>query len=120
MGVESWLRLLPLAKSSCAKIRGLLSVLFNHACRYEFDRNPIRLVRQGAKRRGTPSVLTPIEIKLLLSGLSLRERAGAPRGFHWFTSERAVWFEVGRYRLCPKHDERDAIYRVRGGRALQN
>ena len=47
MGVESWLRLLPLAKSSCAKIRGLLSVLFNHACRYEFfDRNPIRLVRQ--------------------------------------------------------------------------
>ena len=47
MGVESWLRLLPLAKSSCAKIRGLLSVLFNHACRYEFfDRNPTRLVRQ--------------------------------------------------------------------------
>src|SRR5215469_12698330 len=48
MRVESWLRRLPLAKSSCAKIRGLLSVLFNHACRYEFfDRNPIRLVRQG-------------------------------------------------------------------------
>jgi len=76
MGVESWLRRLPLAKSSCAKIRGLLSVLFNHACRYElFDRNPIRLVRQGAKRRSTPSVLTPVEIKLLLSGLRLRERA---------------------------------------------
>lgn len=34
MGVESWLRRLPLAKSSCAKIRGLFSVLFNHACRY--------------------------------------------------------------------------------------
>src|SRR4029077_1874243 len=28
MGAESWLRRLPLAKSSCAKIRGLLSVLF--------------------------------------------------------------------------------------------
>jgi hypothetical protein len=39
--VESWLHRLPLAKSSCAKIRGLLSVLFNHACRYEFfDHNP--------------------------------------------------------------------------------
>jgi len=76
MGAESWLRRLPLAKSSCAKIRGLLSVLFNHACRYElFDCNPIRLVRQGAKRRSTPSVLTPVEIKLLLSGLRLRERA---------------------------------------------
>jgi integrase len=76
MGVESWLRHLPLAKSSCAKIRGLLSVLFNHACRYElFDRNPIRLVRQGAKRRSTPSVLAPAEIKALLDGLGLRERA---------------------------------------------
>ena len=76
MGVESWLRRLPLAKSSCAKIRGLLSVLFNHACRYEFfDRNPIRLVRQGAKRRSTPNVLTPAEIKALLNGLGLRERA---------------------------------------------
>jgi integrase len=75
MRVESWLRRLPLAKSSCAKIRGLLSVLFNHACRYElFDRNPIRLVRQGAKRRSTPSVLTPAEIKALLNGLGLRER----------------------------------------------
>jgi integrase len=73
--VESWLRHLPLARSSCAKIRNLLSVLFNHACRHElFDRNPIRLVRQGAKRRSTPSVLTPVEIKALLGGLRLRER----------------------------------------------
>src|SRR5438045_1557755 len=49
---ESWLRRLPLAKGSCAKIRGVMSVLFNHACRYEFfDHNPIRLVRQGAKRK---------------------------------------------------------------------
>src|SRR6201993_3328098 len=73
--VESWLRSLPLAKSSCAKIRGILSVLFNHACRHElFDRNPIRLVRQGAKRRTTPSVLTPAEIKALIHGPGLRER----------------------------------------------
>src|SRR6266403_4737549 len=73
--VELWLRSLPLAKSSCAKIRGILSVLFNHACRHElFDRNPIRLVRQGSKRRTTPSVLTPVEINALLGGLRLRER----------------------------------------------
>jgi integrase len=66
---------LPLAKSSCAKIRGILSVLFNYACRHElFDRNPIRLVRQSAKRRTTPSVLTPAEIKALINGLGLRER----------------------------------------------
>ena len=61
---------------ACPLNRGLLSVLFNHACRYEFfDRNPIRLVRQGAERRSTPIVLTRLEIKLLLNGLSLRERA---------------------------------------------
>jgi integrase len=72
--VESWLRGLPLAKSSC-EIRNLMSVLFNHACRYElFDRNPIYLVRQSAKRRTAPSVLEPAEIKALIDGLALRER----------------------------------------------
>src|SRR5260370_35259507 len=75
MEVESWLRRLPLAKSSCAKIRNILSVLFNHACRHElFNGNPIRLVRQGAKRRTTPRVLTPLEIKALISNLGSRER----------------------------------------------
>jgi integrase len=73
--VESWLRRLPLAKSSCAKIRNLMSVLFNHACRYElFDRNPIYLVRQSAKRRRVPVVLMPSEIKALVDKLSIRER----------------------------------------------
>jgi len=52
-----------------------MSVLFNHACRYEFfDRNPIRLVRQGAKRKAAPNVLTPDEIKTLVDGLAIRER----------------------------------------------
>lgn len=73
--VECCLRGLPLAKSSCAKIRNLMSVLFNHACRYEwFDRNPIHLVRQSAKRRRTPTVLMPTEIKALVDNLSIRER----------------------------------------------
>jgi integrase len=73
--VESWLRGLPLAKSSCAKIRNVMSILFNHACRYEFfDRNPIRLVRQSAKRRTVPTVLIPAEIKALIDNLALRER----------------------------------------------
>jgi len=46
IAVASWLRQLPLAKSSCAKIRNLFSVVFNHACRYEFfDGNPITFVR---------------------------------------------------------------------------
>jgi integrase len=73
--VESWLRSLPIARSTCAKVRNVMSVLFNHACRYEFfDGNPIRLVRQSAKRRSPPIVLTPGEIRTLLEGLKIRER----------------------------------------------
>jgi integrase len=73
--VVSWLRGLPLAKSSCAKIRNVMSILFNHACRYEFvDRNPVRFVRQSAKRRTVPTVLMPAEIKALIDNLALRER----------------------------------------------
>jgi integrase len=52
-----------------------MSVLFNHACRYEFfDRNPIYLVRQSAKRLIAPVILMPAEIKALIDGLALRER----------------------------------------------
>jgi hypothetical protein len=73
--VELWLRSLPIARSTCVKMRNVMSVLFNHALRYEFfDRNPIRLVRQSAKRRSTPVVLTPGEIRTLLEGLKIRER----------------------------------------------
>jgi integrase len=73
--VESWLRSLPIARSTCAKIRNVMSVLFDHACRYEFfDGNPIRLVRQSAKRRSPPAILTAAEIRTLLDGLKIRER----------------------------------------------
>jgi integrase len=52
-----------------------MSVLFNHACRYElFDRNPIYLVRRSAKRRRAPTVLMPAEIKALMDNLGIRER----------------------------------------------
>jgi integrase len=39
-----------------------------------FDRNPIHLVRQSAKRRRTPTVLMAAEIKALVDNLSIRER----------------------------------------------
>src|SRR5579864_4912391 len=52
-----------------------MSVLFNHAYRYElFDRNPIYFVRQSAKRRRVPTVLIPAEIKALVDNLGIRER----------------------------------------------
>src|SRR5258708_35219631 len=73
--VERWLRSLPLARSSCAKIRNLMSVVFNHGIRHEIcDRNPIQLVRQSAKRKAVPVILTASEVQRLISVLGVRER----------------------------------------------
>ena len=52
-----------------------MSVLFNHARRYDlYDRNPIQWVRQSAKRRSAPDVLTSNEVRQLLAALEPRER----------------------------------------------
>ena len=68
--VESWLKALPLARGSKAKIRNLMSALFSHAIRWEWtEKNPIKSVRQSAKRMRTPDVLTPEEIMALLNKL---------------------------------------------------
>jgi site-specific recombinase XerD len=120
--VESWLRRLPLAKSSCAKIRNLMSVLFNHACRYElFDRNPIYLVRQSAKRRRIPVVLMPTEIKALVDNLSIRERTLVLlAGSTGLRQCELFRLKMGRHRLCPSKYERHALHRVRGSRSVQD
>jgi len=69
--VESWLGTLPLAPGTRAKLRNLMHALYNHAMRWEFfDRNPITLVRQSAKRTRVPEVLTAEEIGKLLAELS--------------------------------------------------
>ena len=73
--VELWLRSLPLARSSCAKIRNLMSVVFNHGIRHEIcDRNPIQLVRQSAKRKAAPAILSASEVQRLIAVLGVRER----------------------------------------------
>lgn len=61
-----------MADSTKAKIRNLLSLLFNHAIRQEWleqGKNPITFVRQPATRKKIPAVLEPAEIQLLLSEL---------------------------------------------------
>ncbi len=70
VAVEDWLRTLSLAPGTKAKLRNIMSTLFTHAMRYEWtDRNPIKLVRQSAKRQSTPDVLTAEEIRALLAEL---------------------------------------------------
>jgi len=71
VAVEDWLRTLSLAPGTKAKMRNIMSALFTHAMRHELTyRNPIKLVRQSAKRQSVPEVLTAEEIRALLSELS--------------------------------------------------
>jgi integrase len=68
--VEQWLKSISLAPGSKAKIRNIMSALYSHAIRWEWTiRNPIAHVRQSAKRRKTPLILTIEQIKAFLSHL---------------------------------------------------
>jgi integrase len=78
IAVERWLGQLlrsdgsPIAASTKAKIRNLMSVLFNHAIRHEWleqGKNPILLVRQSAMRQKIPEYLEVEELRALLSQL---------------------------------------------------
>jgi len=78
VAVEEWLDGIERAKGTKAKMRNLMSAIFHHAMRYEWvANNPIKLVRQSAKREKVPDVLDLAELQLLLSKLSVRERTVA-------------------------------------------
>lgn len=71
-----------LAPGSKAKIRNLMSVLFNHAIRWGiFPSNPIAGpvrksgVRQSSKREEIPDILEVPEMRSILAELGIRERA---------------------------------------------
>ena len=76
IAVEDWLAELKLAPGTKAKIRNIMSAIFNHAIRHEWmDSNPITGprrgagVRQSAKRQRIPEVLDVDEMKRLLTEL---------------------------------------------------
>ncbi|MBW4028069.1 MAG: site-specific integrase [Acidobacteria bacterium] len=75
VAVEEWLGSIQRARGTKAKIRNIMSALFSHAMRYEWtDKNPIKLVRQSAKRERIPDVLELHELQALLTKLAVRER----------------------------------------------
>lgn len=70
-----------LAPATKAKIRNLMSVLYNHAIRWGFvDYNPISGpnkgagVRQSSKREKVPDILEVAEMQAIVGQLQLRER----------------------------------------------
>jgi integrase len=73
--VEAWLKSLNRAPGTRSKIRNVMCLLFNHGRRHDLcDRNPIAWVRQSAKRRTAPDILTSTEVQRLLMNLRFRER----------------------------------------------
>jgi integrase len=70
IAVEDWLKTLPLANGSKAKIREVFGATFRHAMRYElYPTNPIASVRQIRKRATIPEILEPAEIAAILREL---------------------------------------------------
>jgi integrase len=70
IAVEKWLNEMPVAPGTRYKTKGVLSVLFQHAMRYEWmTANPIRLVRQSAVPQQEEIVLAPVEVAALLEEL---------------------------------------------------
>jgi integrase len=82
VAVEGWLRTLSLADGTKAKLRNIFSAVFSHGIRHELAQsNPITGpsrgsgVRQSAKRRRDPDVLTAEEIGALLGQVPQWHRA---------------------------------------------
>lgn len=74
VAVEDWLKILPLANGSKAKVREVFGAAFRHAIRYElYPINPIATVRQVRKRAVEPEILEPAEILAILNELERNE-----------------------------------------------
>jgi integrase len=73
--VEEWLSTIQRSRGTKAKIRNIMSAVCSHAIRYGWMKtNPIRAVRQSAKRERIPVPLTAEELQALFVELGLRER----------------------------------------------
>jgi len=72
--IEEWIKSLPLAPASRAKVRNVFSMIFRHGIRWGWlDKNPVAMVRVSSKRLRRPDVLTGEEFRALLAALPERE-----------------------------------------------
>ncbi len=73
--VEEWLSSIERCRGTKAKIRNIMSTVCSHAVRYGWmNANPIRAVRQSAKRERFVVPLTAEEMQQLFAKLGQRER----------------------------------------------
>ena len=109
----------PMAPPTKAKIRSLMSALFNHAIRYEWleqGRNPVLFVRQSANGERIPECPEPEELQALLSQLDRRLdlAAAVPIVANWSMTSipRAISADHVR-QLLARIDRRTAVGRAR-------
>ena len=73
--VEEWLSTITRSRGTKAKIRNIMSAVCSHAVRYGWmTTNPIRAVRQSAKRERVVAPLAAEELQKLFAHLGPRER----------------------------------------------
>jgi len=73
--VEEWLGTVTRSRGTKAKLRNIMSAVCTHAIRYGWmTNNPIRVVRQSAKRERIIDPLTAEELQRLFAELGPRER----------------------------------------------
>jgi len=84
--VERWLKSLLLSRGTKSKIRNIMSALYSHAQRWEWTTsNPIKHVRQSAKRARVPTVLTPQQVKDFLANLADPAKTAVLPCTNWIT-----------------------------------
>lgn len=113
VAVEKWLRsMTDLAPGTRAKIRNHLSSLFSHCIRHELyvGENPIKTVRQSAKRLREPDVLTvaemlrvldhvqvPVVTVMVKTAAATALRRSEMRGLKWEDLDfQRLWFNLRR------------------------
>ncbi|MCU1242104.1 MAG: integrase family protein [Candidatus Acidoferrum typicum] len=73
--VEGWLGSIERSRGTKAKLRNIMSAVCSHAIRYGWMKlNPIRAVRQSAKRERITAPLTAEEVQRFFAQLGPRER----------------------------------------------
>jgi hypothetical protein len=98
-----------------------MSALYSHAIRWEWaTRNPITHVRQSAKRRKTPLILTIVQIKAFLSPDRTLPHGGLARCIERSEGGRVAWLEVGRRGLRGARSKRQPLGSQAEDHPLQN
>ena len=110
--IELWLRSLPLARSSCAKIRNVMSVLLNHGRRHELiDRNPVQWYAKVPKGRRSPRYLKPKKFNCYSAPSMSASAPWSCSMSSLITGKRTIRTQMGGYRFHQERDLRDAYYR---------